>query len=270
MRNSSKNKGSNYPSNKPSNIIYGVNPVNIFLQAPASNKKRRILKIFATEQALKKLSEDNQNLINSPEYSSKLEIQNNVELSHLFPNTVHQGIALKLEGGFIYHTASDLKTLEKPATIVILDKIQDPQNFGNIIRSSLAFGVDFIVIGENESVQVNETVAKTSAGYSEIAKIIKVKNITEFIKQIKQDPYRFWVAGLDSDEASGKCFNLDKIKEYSGENLALVFGSEGAGISDLVKKNCDLLVRIDMQNNVESLNMASTFAIAAWYRSLKS
>jgi 23S rRNA (guanosine2251-2'-O)-methyltransferase len=137
---------------------------------------------------------------------------------------------------------------EEKSTVLILDGVQDPRNFGALIRSAEIFGVKGIIIPERNSVKINETVVKTSTGAIEHVSIIKVKNIAETIDELKK--YDFWIYGA---EGSAK-------KYYHEENypakIALVLGSEGFGIRKKVREHCDILIKIPMKGKINSLNVS--------------
>lgn len=137
---------------------------------------------------------------------------------------------------------------EKKSIIMILDGVQDPRNFGAIIRSAEIFGVTGIIIPERNSVKINETVVKTSTGAIEHVDIVKVKNISETITQLKK--LDFWVYGADG--AGSKYYH----EENYPAKTAIVMGSEGFGIRKKVKENCDILVKIPMHGKINSLNVS--------------
>lgn len=136
--------------------------------------------------------------------------------------------------------------------IVILDKITDPHNFGSIIRTANCAGVDGIIIPKRGSVGLNEVVAKTSAGAIEYVPVCKVTNIAQTIDALKDRGV--WVAGA---EAGGETMYKTDLKG----SMALVIGSEGEGISRLVKEKCDFLVEIPMFGDVNSLNASVAAAV---------
>ena len=139
-------------------------------------------------------------------------------------------------------------TKKKTATVLILDGIQDPRNLGALIRSAEIFDVSGIIIPERNSVRINETVVKTSTGAIEYVDIVKVKNISEAIEQLKK--LDFWVYGA---EASGDKYYYE---ENYPEKTALVLGSEGSGIRKKVKEYCDILVKIPVFGKINSLNVS--------------
>lgn len=134
---------------------------------------------------------------------------------------------------------------EKPF-IVILDEIEDPHNFGAIIRSAEVCGVHGIIIPKRRNVGITPTVYKTSAGAVEHMKIAKVTNINTVIDELKKKG--IWIYGADMDGES-YCFDVD----FAG-STALVVGSEGRGISKLTKNKCDVIVKIPMIGKINSLN----------------
>ena len=137
--------------------------------------------------------------------------------------------------------------------ILILDEIEDPHNLGSIIRTAECSGVHGIIIPKRRSVQVNATVNKTSAGAAQYVKVARVNNLTEIIKYLKENDV--WIYGTDID---GKCYYNEQ--KYNG-GVAIVIGSEGFGMSRLVKENCDFLVKIPMVGKINSLNASVSAGI---------
>ena len=139
---------------------------------------------------------------------------------------------------------------------VMLDSLEDPHNLGAILRSADAFGVDAIIIPKNRSVKLNATVAKVSTGAIEHVDVVEVTNLTNTIKSLKDQG--FWVVGTDaSTEQTIHDINVDT-------NLCIVIGSEGKGISRLVKENCDYIVKIPMSGHVNSLNASVSAALVIY------
>lgn len=152
----------------------------------------------------------------------------------------HQGIVGEVED-YKYFELNDLDN----DVIVILDHLEDPHNLGAIIRTCEAAGFDNIIIPKNRSVSINETVVKTSVGTIERVKIAQVTNLNNAIQTLKKKGY--WIIGTDMIGTDYK--ELD----YNGK-VAIVIGNEGAGISRLVKENCDFIATIPMNGQVNSLN----------------
>lgn len=160
---------------------------------------------------------------------------------------VHQGIVLKVkeyEYCDIYDLDSDI--------IVILDHLEDPHNFGAIIRTCEAAGITDIVIPRDRSVSVNSTVMKTSVGCLDRVRIASVTNIVQSIEYFKKKGY--WVIGTDMDGTDYK-----KI-DYTGK-IVIIVGNEGSGMSRLVKESCDFIASIPMKGTVNSLNASVATAI---------
>ena len=159
---------------------------------------------------------------------------------------LHQGIILDVQDIKTYNLDEIIPNINKEyPLVVILDHLEDPHNFGAIIRSSEAFGVDAIIIPNDRSVDITSTVVKTSVGTIEKMKIIKVSNINNAIEKLKK--YGYWIVGTDME---GVPYTTIDYKT----KIAIVIGNEGKGISNLVGKNCDYLAKIPMIGTVNSLN----------------
>lgn len=148
---------------------------------------------------------------------------------------------------------------EKPF-ILILDGIEDPHNLGSIIRTAETAGVHGVIIPKRRAVGVNSTVAKVSAGAVEHMKIARVTNISETIQKLKDNGV--WVCGTDMQTET--YYYEQDFKDA----IAIVIGSEGFGMSRLVKENCDFLVKIPMKGKITSLN-ASVSAGIVMYEAVK-
>ena len=157
----------------------------------------------------------------------------------------HQGIALEI-ADYKYYSEDDMfNNLSSNPFILILDHIEDPHNFGAIIRTSEAAGVDYIIISKDRCVKVNETVMKTSSGALYNVKIVMVTNINRLISKLKKRG--IWIIGTDI-----KATDYDKL-DYNIP-LALVIGSEGFGMQRIIKENCDFIASIPMRGKINSLN----------------
>ena len=144
---------------------------------------------------------------------------------------------------------------EKPF-ILILDGLEDPHNLGSIIRTAETAGVHGIIIPKRRAVGVNSTVAKVSAGAVEYMKIARVNNINDAIKYLKENDV--WIYGTD--------MNSDKFyfEEDFTSGVGIVIGSEGFGMSKLVKENCDFLIKIPMRGKITSLNASVSAGIVMY------
>ncbi len=157
---------------------------------------------------------------------------------------LHQGIILYVRD-YQYYTLEDVLK-KNPTFIVMLDHIEDPHNFGAIIRTCEAAGVDAIIIPKDRQVQVNGTVMKTSVGTLEQMKIVQVSNLASTIDFLKENG--FWVVGTALENSVDY-----RDVDYSGK-IVLIIGNEGSGISKLVRKKCDFIAKIPMYGTTNSLN----------------
>lgn len=155
---------------------------------------------------------------------------------------------------------NEAKSKKEKVFILILDGIEDPHNLGSIIRTAETAGVHGIIIPKRRAAAVNSTVVKTSAGATSFMKVARVNNINETIKYLKENDV--WIYGTDME--------TDKMyydEDLTG-NIAIVIGSEGFGMSKLVKENCDFLIKIPMKGKITSLN-ASVSAGIVMYEAVK-
>lgn len=150
----------------------------------------------------------------------------------------------------------DAKNKNEDPFVVILDGIEDPHNLGSIIRTAETAGVHGIIIPKRRAAQVNSTVNKVSAGAVEHMKIARVNNINETIKYLKDEG--LWVCGTDMNT------NTYYYDQDFKMPIAIVIGSEGFGMSRLVKENCDFLVKIPMKGKITSLNAAVSAGIVMY------
>lgn len=174
-----------------------------------------------------------------------------VKLDALVPGVRHQGV-VAMAAAKEYVDLDDLlgKIAEKdePPLLVLLDELEDPHNFGAILRTCDAAGVDGVLIPKRRGVMLTATVAKTSAGAIEHVPVVRIGNMVQAMEKLKKLGY--WVVGAD----------MDGSQVYYQSNLTgpllVVLGSEGKGLGRLVKEQCDFLVRIPMKGKVNSLNVS--------------
>lgn len=157
-------------------------------------------------------------------------------------NGNHQGIILKVKD---YEYADIDEIITDDSLIVILDHLEDPHNFGAIIRTCEAAGVTGIIIPKDRSVSVNGTVTKVSVGTTEKVKIVQVTNLINTINYLKEKG--FWITGTTME---GQDYTT---VDYKGKS-AIIIGNEGKGMSRLVKESCDFIASIPMLGTVNSLN----------------
>ena len=170
---------------------------------------------------------------------------NNHEMDKLEKKN-HQGIILEIPD-YKYLSEKDMfdKMPDNPF-IIILDHLEDPHNFGAIIRTCEAAGVDFIIIPKNRSVSVNSSVMKTSTGALDNVNMVEVTNLNNTINKLKKSGV--WIVGTDMENS----VSYETI-DYKVP-VAIIIGSEGFGMSNLVKKNCDFIANIPMYGKINSLN----------------
>jgi 23S rRNA (guanosine2251-2'-O)-methyltransferase len=171
------------------------------------------------------------------------------ELDRMANTGAHQGV-VAVTAAKQYADLDDVLATKRSAysLVVVLDGVEDPHNFGAILRTAEAAGADGVVIPERRAAGVTGTVAKASAGASEHLAVAKVTNIARTLEELKSKG--LWIVGLDE---RGKQ-NYDQI-DYKMD-CAVVLGAEGKGVHDLVAKKCDFLVSIPMLGKVPSLNVS--------------
>ena len=254
---SKNNNFSTKSNNSDQNWIYGKHPV----LAVILKQKRKLYKILLTQKSSGELDQELAKNKIKLDPSLIYIVDNNFITSNLPENAVHQGFAIKAaampiiqEDDFILEISKKEKNELPP--ILILDQLTDPHNIGAIIRSSVAFGVTNIVIPKHNFPRESGVMNKASSGMIEMADLIMASNINNFMNDLKKAGY--WCIGLAGEAKE----TLSKAKEFN--SIALVIGSEGDGIRELVKKNCDLLVKIPMSAEVESLNASNAAAISLY------
>ena len=223
--------------NKDINLIYGKNPVIEAINA------RKALKVFLVQNF------NDQKVINLIK-ENKLPVVNISpnEMERMCEGGVHQGLAAELKP---YQTVSLEEIINKAKKknkkiIVMLDNISDPHNLGAILRSADVFEASGIVLPKHNSVSLNATVAKTSAGAINYVPVAVVNNLNQAIKTLKDEGY--WVVATDgSAQISYSSLKYDFP-------VVVVIGSEGKGVSPLVLKNSDYIVKIPQFGHVNSLN----------------
>jgi len=173
---------------------------------------------------------------------------NKSKLDEISTSHAHQGV-IAIVGDYKYYELDELiekaKSTNEDMFFIILDEITDPHNLGTIIRTADAVGAHGVIIPKRRSVHITPVVAKASAGAVEYVPVCKVTNIVNTIKRLKEEG--LWIAAADMD---GEVFYEQNLTGPIG----LVIGSEGFGISRLVKQNCDFTVKMPMTGNVTSLN----------------
>ncbi|ACF14770.1 RNA methyltransferase, TrmH family, group 3 [Chloroherpeton thalassium ATCC 35110] len=231
-----------------SSVVYGRNAV-LELIRTRPEEVEKIYFQFNTEQS--KLKEI---LVTAKRHNISIGKARNNRLVELSGTDKHQGVCA-LVGKVKYFELDEI--LARPRNskqlIVILDGLEDPHNVGAIIRTAEAAAVDAVIIPHDSGCPINATVAKTSAGALSHIRLCKVVNLSQTIERLKK--HGFWVYGLDMD-GEKNYYEID-----FNDHCAIVVGSEGKGIRQLVRKNCDALIRLPIAGNVESLNASVSAAI---------
>ena len=223
--------------------IYGKNVAKEKLNTNDKITKAYISNNFKDQDIINKLKEKKVNI----HFVDNKILNNKVD-------GLHQGIILEIDDIKTYTIEEFLPTIKNIANskIVMLDHLEDPHNFGAIIRTCEALGINGIIIPNDRSVNINSTVVKTSAGAIEYTKIIRVSNLQVAIKKLKEN--NFWIIGTDME-------GTDYRKIDYNMNTCLVIGNEGKGISNVVKNNCDFIASIPMKGKINSLNASVSCGI---------
>ena len=224
-------------------LIYGKNPIR---EAIASKRLKLVYvsEGFSDSIFLDLIKKNNVPIIK----------KTNQELSSMVDG-VHQGLVGEAKP-YEYSSLEEIIHIAKKQTnpiIVLLDGINDPHNLGAILRSCDVFGVSGVIVKKHHQVSLNSTVAKTSAGAINYVKVAQVSNLSNAINRLKEEGY--WVVSTDG---SGNTNYQDINYDFK---VALVVGSEGEGISQLLLKNSDYIVKIPMFGHVNSLNASVATAV---------
>ena len=223
------------------------------------NPRRKVLRIFLTEESKKKLNRENQdkNLLKNIKvfYKTRKDLDKLCSKDQIS----HQGLIAEIEH------LEELKIKEyinqnsdkKNITFVALQGVTDPRNIGSIIRSAASFNIDGMIIEERSFPSESKLLYKSASGCNELLNIFEVSNINTTLKYLKSN--NFWINAFDT-----KCNNDFTKHDWDGKNV-LLFGSEGYGLKYQTKKNSDFILKININNNVESLNISNTASIVFHY-----
>ena len=230
-------------------LIFGVLPILEALRAG----NRRIEKILIADGGHEKRLNEIITLAREKHIPFQKVPRNNLARLVEF-GANHQGVVAYTASADYYDAeklldeiSAKIEAGDKPL-VVILDGVEDPRNLGAILRTVECAGVEGVFIPERRAVGLTETVAKSSAGATEYVKVAKVTNLNRLIEDLKER--NIWVVGT----------SMETEKSYTAwdwnQPTALVMGSEGKGLHRLVAENCDMLIKIPMQGNIESLNVS--------------
>ena len=239
-----------------SEALYGVNPVREALRAG----RRAASRLFLAE-GLRPWGPVQEILALARERSCGVERQSRQALFRLAGTREHQGVVLHV-GPYPYVDLAEIVAAAHaagPAALVLLlDRLQDPQNVGTLLRTAEAVGVQGVILPEHEAVGITPAVVKASAGASEHLPVARVPNLVRAIESLRAAG--LWVWGLEKDAQALLYTSVD----WKGP-LAIVVGSEGEGLRRLVRERCDGLVRLPMRGQVGSLNVAVAGSIALYH-----
>lgn len=227
------------------NYVYGINTSRNALMHNQTIKNIYLLNGFKNPQIFKLIKEKNFNYT----------YLNSKQMEDLVGKNNHQGVIVEINDYKYYELDDLLKELENVTypCIAILDGIEDPHNFGAILRSGDAFGIDGYIIASNRQVGLTNTVAHVSTGAIEYSKVCKVTNLNQAINKLKENGY--WIVASDGN-AKINYRDIDyKMK------TGIIIGSEGKGIGPLLLKNSDYITKIDMVGHVNSLNASVAAAL---------
>jgi 23S rRNA (guanosine2251-2'-O)-methyltransferase len=227
-------------------LIYGLHPVLEALRAGRRPVRALLLARDLGDPALAPL------LALAREKGTPVAATTRDALERRLPGAVHQGI-LAEAGGYPFVPLADL---DEDPVIVILDGVEDPHNFGAIVRAGVGLGVTGFVIAEHRSAPLSPAALKASAGALEHARVAKVSGIPQALTHCKAGGR--WLFGL----AAGGDLPVDKLREY--RPLGIIAGAEGSGLHRLVQERADGLTAIPMAGPLDSLNAATAAAIAIY------
>ena len=234
--------------NKSSFFIIGQHAVIEALRNP----KRKVLRVFLTEESKKNIHKKNpnKNLLNEVKvyFKTKKELDKYSTREDL----KHQGYVAEVE----HIQKPILKEYIKEkndVTLICLDGVTDPRNIGSLIRSAASFNIDGVIIKERNFPSESKLMYKAASGAIEYINIFEVSNINSTLKNLKEK--NFWVYGFDGNAKE----DFTDI-EWKGNNI-LLFGSEGSGMHKHTSKYADFLVKIEINKKIESLNISNSAAI---------
>ena len=224
-------------------ILYGWHTV----AAALANPDRQIRKLYLTENAAKRLADENIDTKVAPEIVRPSAID-----QRLGPDAVHQGLLAEADP----LPSPDLDTLAQEGIVLVLDQITDPHNVGAILRSAAAFAVKAIVTTARHSPEATGVLAKSASGALELVPMVTVQNLARALNELND--LGFMTVGLDSEGTE----DLGKVALQ--QPLALVLGAEGKGLRQLTRETCSVVARLDMPGEIKSLNVSNAAVLALY------
>jgi 23S rRNA (guanosine2251-2'-O)-methyltransferase len=227
-------------------ILYGWHTVKAALENP----QRHIRRLYATENALRRLAEDGVPLAVTPE-----QVRPDVLAARLGPDAVHQGLLAEADPV----PAPEIDEIDTAGIVLVLDQITDPHNVGAIMRTAAGFAVAAVVTTARHSPDATGVLAKSASGALEYVPMVAVQNLARALAALKERG--FMLVGLDS---SG---DGDLSEVALRGPLALVLGAEGKGLRQLTRATCDQVVRLDLPGKIKSLNVSNAAALGLFVAS---
>jgi 23S rRNA (guanosine2251-2'-O)-methyltransferase len=224
-------------------ILYGWHTVS----AALANPQRHIRKLLLTENAARRLADDNIDTRVTPEI-----VRPNLIDQRLGPDAVHQGLLAEADP----LPSPDIDTLEQQGIVLVLDQITDPHNVGAILRSAAAFAVKAIVTTARHSPEATGVLAKSASGALELVPLVLVQNLARALNALNDRG--FLTVGLDSE--GGEDLGRVELRQP----LALVLGAEGKGLRQLTRETCQTVARLDMPGEIKSLNVSNAAVLALY------
>jgi 23S rRNA (guanosine2251-2'-O)-methyltransferase len=224
-------------------ILYGWHTVS----AALANPRRKIRKLLLTENAARRLTDENIDTRVTPEIVRPQLID-----QRLGPDAVHQGMLAEADP----LPSPDIATLKQEGIVLVLDQITDPHNVGAILRSAAAFAVKAIVTTARHSPEATGVLAKSASGALELVPLVLVQNLARALTVLNERG--FLTVGLDSEGSD----DLSKVELR--EPLALVLGAEGKGLRQLTRETCATVARLDMPGEIKSLNVSNAAVLALY------
>ena len=240
---------------KSSFLVAGKHAVTEALKNP----KRKVLKVFLTEDSKKNLNKKNQEqqLLKNIKilYKTKKELDRLCSKEQIS----HQGLIAEIEHLEEISLKDYLEFNEKKknVTFVALEEVTDPRNIGSIIRNAASFNIDGLIVKERTFPSESKLLYKSASGCIEHINIFEVSNINTTLRYLKTK--NFWICGFDKNG------NKDFTKYDWNENTVLLFGSEGYGLKHQTLKNSDFLLKININKKIDSLNIANSTAVVFHY-----
>ena len=224
-------------------ILYGWHTVS----AALANPRRKIRKLILSENAARRLADENIATRVTPEIVRPALID-----ARLGPDAVHQGLLAEVDP----LPALDIETLPEDGIVLVLDQLTDPHNVGAIMRSAAAFAVKAIVITARHSPEATGVLAKSASGALELVPLVTVQNLARALTEMNERG--FLTVGLDSQGAA----DLSAVELR--QPLALVLGAEGKGLRQLTRETCSTVARLDMPGEIKSLNVSNAAVLALY------